>query len=823
VLGGAGDDVVEIRAGAGAAAIIDGGAGNDTAELTGPGTGSLAATSGVERLEVKSGSWSVAGSAVYNEIAIRNGATVTSGLVIDNHDRVGIDAGGALAVATNAVTWAGGGDAVLTNAGRISVEGTGRLLQATANASGTLTIDNVAGGVLRGAINPNAAGAATATITLNNAGLVEADGRVIDFRAFDANGASATINNLAGGVIRQFGTNTDVIRPGQNGTVNNAGTIMSELGAVAGGDLIDFQGDAGGKVNNFAGGLLDGAKHAVTGERAVTVVNAGTMIGRNGSAVNIDNDGSEAELVRITNTGVMQGRSAGLDNSDGDAIDVDGLLFLSNSGFVEGLGASGANDGEPNVSEGIAMGGGTIVNNASGRIYGYGRGIQVDNSGNANALGATLIVNDGLIQGDGNGPENVTPDAAAAFDLRGNEAINLIGTYADEVINTSGGRIVGGVAMGGGNDKLGNSGLITATGGAAVDMGAGDDSVNLFVGATVVGKILLGAGNDLVTSTSASGFEIDGGEGDDQIYLGAGADFVLGGAGDDIIYTGAGDDEIDGGDGDDRLFGEAGDDTIRGGAGNDFIDGGAGDDIIFGGAGDDTIRASAGRDTIDGGDGFDTLDLTAVTGPVLVDVPGGRISGGGVDIASFTSIENLLFGDGDNIVTGGNGDDSFDGGAGNDTLNGGAGDDVIAGGLGNDSLNGGSGDDRLDGGVGNDALSGGSGDDVLLGGAGDDTLSGGSGDDWLEDGAGNDLLTGGSGTDTFHFAAGFGRDAISDFGASDPDIISFESDLFADFDAVIAASAQLGGDVVITVDDQTSLTLRDVSLGSLGADDFRFA
>jgi Ca2+-binding RTX toxin-like protein len=806
VRGGTGDDTVEVRAGAGAAASIDGGTGRDTVKLTGTGTGSLAAPAGVERLVVEGGSWSVAGSAGYDEIAIRNGATVTSGIVIDNNDRVAIDAGGKLATANNAVTWAGGGNAVFTNAGLVSVDAGGRVLQVAANATGSLTVDNVAGGVLRGAINPGQAGAATASITINNAGLIEADGRVIDFRSFDNNGASATINNLAGGVIRQYGTNTDVIRPGQNGTVNNWGTITAEAGAVGGGDLIDFQSETGGKVNNHTGGLLEGARHVVTGDHAVTVVNDGTMIGRNGSAVNIDNDGSEADRVNITNRGIMQGRSAGLDDSDG-----------------EGLGANGYHDGEPNVSEGIAIGGGTIVNNSAGKIYGYGRAIQVDNSSNQNALGATLVVNDGLIQGDGHGPEGVAPADAARFDLRGNEAINLVGNYADEVINTSGGRIVGGVSMGGGNDKLGNSGLITATGGAAVDMGAGDDHVNLYVGATVVGKILLGAGNDLVTATSSGDFEIDGGEGDDQIYIGAGADHVLGGSGNDVIYAGAGNDVIDGGDGNDNLNGEDGDDTIHGGAGNDVISGGAGNDTIDAGAGDDIIKAGLGNDVIDGGAGYDTLDLSAATGTIFVDMGAGRVSGAGIGAQAFTSIENVLFGDGNNIVTGGNGDDSFDGGAGNDTLNGGAGDDVLAGALGDDMLNGGSGDDELNGGAGNDALSGGSGDDILLGGGGNDVLKGGSGDDWIEGGAGDDLLTGGSGTDTFHFAIGFGRDAVTDFGASDSDIISFGDSLFADFDTMIAASTQVGGDIVITIDDQTSLTLRETNLLSLNVDDFRFA
>jgi Ca2+-binding RTX toxin-like protein len=821
-IGGAGDDSIEVTAGAGAAATVDGGEGTDTIKLVGTGTGSLAASTGVERLEVQGGSWSVAGSAVYDEIAIRNGGTVTSGLVIDEDDRVSIDAGGKLSVANNAVTWAGGGDAVLTNAGLVEVNAGERLLQATLGATGSLTIDNLAGGTLRGEIGPSRAAAAGAEIVLNNAGLIEADGRVVDFDDFSSNGASLTINNRAGATIRQYGENTDVIRPGQNGTVNNWGTITAEAGATAGGDAIDFQQNTGGAVNNFAGGLIEGAKHAVTGKQAVTVVNNGTMIGRNGSAVNIDNDGSEASMVRITNNGLMQGRSAGLANSDGDAVDVDGLVYVLNTGTIEGLGASGANDGEPNVSEAIAVGGGTIVNDTNGTIRGYGRAIQVDNSGNDNALGATLIVNRGLIEGKGNGPENVPPADAARFDLRGNEAINLIGNHADEVINVAGARIIGGVSMGGGNDKLGNSGLIEATGGAAIDMGAGDDHLNLYVGAVVNGKILLGDGNDLVTATSSSAFDIDGGDGNDQIFLDAGDDTVRGGAGNDTIYSGAGDDFIDGGDGDDVLYGEAGNDTIHGGAGNDVISGGAGDDTIYGGAGNDIIKAGPGNDYVDGGDGYDTLDLSAASGAIYVDMASGRVAAAGIGVQTFVNIESLAFGDGDNVVTGGNGDDTFDGGAGNDTLNGGAGDDTLFGGLGNDTLKGGSGDDVLDGGEGDDEISGGSGDDILLGGLGNDRLSGGSGDDVLEGGAGDDILTGGSGNDSFVFAPGFGRDTITDFAGGQEDVITFDSDVFVDFETVISHAAQVGSDVVITFDESNSLTLSGVQLSTLHIDDFRF-
>ena len=83
-------------------------------------------------------------------------------------------------------------------------------------------------------------------------------------------------------------------------------------------------------------------------------------------------------------------------------------MQVLNYGRIAGLGAEGYHDGEPNVSEGIAIGGGTILNyGATAEIYGYGRGIQVDNSSNSNALGTTFINNEGLIQGDGHGPEGV--------------------------------------------------------------------------------------------------------------------------------------------------------------------------------------------------------------------------------------------------------------------------------------------------------------------------------------------------------------------------------------------------------------------------------
>ncbi|WP_119462595.1 calcium-binding protein [Rhodospirillaceae bacterium SYSU D60014] len=844
---------------------------------------------------------SVATGTIVNDDDYRTilaGQTVTAPIVLTGDDHFVVEAGGELIVqggiGTYGVTWQGtDSNVVIDNAGLMKVEDGGRLIYFAYNqAGGSLTINNLEGGVMEGEINPSRM-IDGSSIALNNAGTVTGSGRVVDFH--DAvKGGTGVINNLAGGVIQQTGeSGTDMIRPGEGTAVNNWGTIMMEPTSGSGGDAIDYQNNDGGVVNNYAGARIEAARHAVTGDKSVRVVNevGATMIGRNGSAVNIDNDGTVEETVHITNHGTMEGRSAELSDSDGDAIDVDGLLELDNYGFVGGMGHEGRHDGEPNVSEGIAIGGGVIRNHEGGEIYGYGRGIQVDNSSNSNALGATTIVNAGLIHGDGHQPEG-TVFNEEQFDLRGNEAINLVGDYADSLTNT--GTIIGGVSMGGGDDVLVTSGTMMASGGSAIDMGDGDDSVTLEAGAEVAGTILLGAGNDTLTAVEGD-LEIDGGDGDDVIQAGSGDDIVVGGAGADEIDGGACDDILEGGADNDRLRGAAGDDLLMGEAGLDALAGGAGDDVLEGGDGDDSLDGGTGDDVLVGGAGNDvflfheafgqdviadfaagdmlefdralfgdrdevlansaqvgsdaviTLDdgssltLEGVSLDQLTDdafrfvgeAPDRHLEGtaGADELVGGAGDDTLVGRHGDDVLIGNGGDDRLDGGHGDDGLAGGAGTDMLLGGHGDDRLDGGAGDDSLDGGYGDDQLAGGSGTDTLLGSHGDDrldggegadTLDGGYGDDVLAGGYGDDQLVGGRGSDVFVFAVGFGQDTIGDFGRYGQDVIEFDAGLFAGFDAVLASAAQVGSDVVITLDDGNALTLAGLALGQLQEDDFRF-
>ena len=127
----------------------------------------------------------------------------------------------------------------------------------------------------------------------------------------------------------------DLVRPGNNSEVNNWGTIIAAAGSAGAGDAIKLTDDARGLINNYEGGWIEGSRHAVTGQLGITVLNEGTMIGRNGSAVNMDTDASDP--VTVINRGTMEGRSAELADSDGDAVDVDGTLILDNYGRTQAL------------------------------------------------------------------------------------------------------------------------------------------------------------------------------------------------------------------------------------------------------------------------------------------------------------------------------------------------------------------------------------------------------------------------------------------------------------------------------------------------------
>ncbi|WP_349963373.1 calcium-binding protein [Rhizobium sp. ZPR3] len=112
----------------------------------------------------------------------------------------------------------------------------------------------------------------------------------------------------------------------------------------------------------------------------------------------------------------------------------------------------------------------------------------------------------------------------------------------------------------------------------------------------------------------------------------------------------------------------------------------------------------------------------------------------------------------------------------------------------------------------------------IRGTTGNDTLGGTGANDTLFGDAGNDTITTGAGNDIIVFKPNFGIDTITDFqaGAGSVDVLEFDNSLFADFEDVLAAAAQVGNDTVITHDAGNTITLKNVALANLHQDDVRF-
>ena len=196
---------------------------------------------------------------------------------------------------------------------------------------------------------------------------------------------------------------------------------------------------------------------------------------------------------------------------------------------------------------------------------------------------------------------------------------------------------------------------------------------------------------------------------------------------------------INGTAGDDVIVGSAANDTINAGAGNDTVCALGGNDGITGGLGNDHERGGVGNDThqqgavIDGADflmgetGIDTVNYGARSAPLNVSMGSAIANDGqaGEGDNVHATIDNLVGGTANDVVSGNAlanrisglaGNDQLRGHTGNDTVIGGAGADRLFGEAGNDALNlvdGVSANDRGDGGLDIDSAVQDAGDTVI--------------------------------------------------------------------------------------------------------------
>jgi Ca2+-binding RTX toxin-like protein len=410
----------------------------------------------------------------------------------------------------------------------------------------------------------------------------------------------------------------------------------------------------------------------------------------------------------------------------------------------------------------------TITGDNNDNVIEGGQGNDTLAGGNGNDTasyaGATAGVAVSLaLQGAGQSTGSAGTDTLSGFEnLRGS-------AFSDSLTGDANANILTG---GSGDDTL-NPG---ANAGGIVDLldgGIGTDTASFAGVASGVTATLNGASDG---AASIAGGTIATLRSIENLVGSSNADTLTGDANNNVIEGGLGDDTLDGGLGNDTVaFTGSTAVTLNlatltaqaTGWGNDTITGfenvrtGSGGDIITGDGNDNIFFDGGGNDTYDGAGAIDTVDYSASTSTVTVDLrtTTGQVVGtfGGTD--TITNMENVVgaasFG---NTLTGNTSANRLTGGGVGDLIIGREGADVIFGGAGSDTLLGGiSGalddgtSDTIDGGLGNDFIAGGQGNDILIGGDGDDTLVGGiantGGTTFTNDG-GQDTFDGGDGTDT---------------------------------------------------------------------------
>ena len=324
--------------------------------------------------------------------------------------------------------------------------------------------------------------------------------QAIDWNAITT--GSNTLHNYPTGLIEAF--EADAVRPGANGSIINEGTIKAVTSTASSSDGVDGQTNNGLVIDNNGNGLIEGGRHGITAGAADNTVSFtlsitnqlnATIQGDDGSGMNIDGFNAN-EVVTIQNDGTITGNGV---TGDRDGVDVDGIVNLTNTGVI--LSLNSFSDVPGGASEGVTTGGGTITNPgtiegdvAQGNVNAVGRGITlagVDTSGAPEPIYAdSVVTNSRVIKGQTDSAI-VILGAASGFTVTiNNEAGGII---------EGGGGTAAAIQTGADNDTLNNAGQVIAdASGKAIDLGDGDDTLNI-TGGTIQGDISGGSGTNACT------------------------------------------------------------------------------------------------------------------------------------------------------------------------------------------------------------------------------------------------------------------------------------------------------------------------------------
>ncbi|MFA9229759.1 MAG: calcium-binding protein [Microgenomates group bacterium] len=238
-------------------------------------------------------------------------------------------------------------------------------------------------------------------------------------------------------------------------------------------------------------------------------------------------------------------------------------------------------------SDGVILDGigSTLVNH--GTIISHGSAVHLF----VHDGGTTTVTNTGLMSATKYG----------VWNQYGSGTLNFVnsGTVESPLLSFLGGNWV---------DNVTNSGLMKGN----VDLGNGDDSY-VGTGGRVMGQILGGGGNDrFVVGNYAD--SIDGGDGVDMLDFSAKTSSVtisLGNQASNKSTLLKGDVFVNV----EGIIGSIYGDRVTGDDLDNILDGRAGNDKLYGGLGNDTLMGGLGTDTLTGGAGGDHFVFTSAAGP----------------------------------------------------------------------------------------------------------------------------------------------------------------------------------------------------------------
>ena len=670
---------------------------------------------------------------------------------------------------------------------------------------GAAGADTLSGGAGTDSVDYSASDAGVTVNLANGTGLGgDAQGDVIDTvenikgSEFADNLIGSTASNVLSG-----GDGNDTLRGGAGQDTLNGGLGIDTADYADSADAVAVDLSTGlGSAGDALGDMLSSIENVIGSDRNDTIVGdargnvinsgAGNDLLVGGAGADTIDGGTGSDTIDYSGSTVSVTVDLLANSGTGGDAEGDLLLRLEN---VIGTSASDVLLGNL-VANNLQGGSGNDTLSGNGGADTLSGGVGTDTADySASTSGVSVDIAAGIGSGGDaegdilSGIENLAGSASADVLIGDSLANRLAGNAGNDTLIGGGGAdtLVGGTGIDTASYAGSNNAVSVALDGSA---GVGGDAQGDII--QEVENLEGSDFNDRLSGSSAANV-LTGGAGDDTLNGGAGADTLVGGTGSDTADYGLSANAVSvnldtgGATGGDAL----GDflssiENLTGSSSNDTLVGDGLGNVISGGTGNDFVVGGGGGDTLTGGSGDDTVDYSASSNGVSVNLLSGEGYGGDAEGDRITGFENIIgSGRGDNLI--GNGvSNRIDGGLGNDTLAGGAGADTLIGGVGDDTasyststdavrvnlatglglygdaeadvligvenVTGSSQNDTLIGDDGANLIDGAGGNDTLTGGAGDDTLLGNSGDDTLVGGAGADELNGGFGSDTVDFS-----------------------------------------------------------------------